>query len=89
MSLSLSDIQQGLGDAMFDGDVGLAGMAIFAGIMLVLFAAFGKKNILVPFAALLPLSIMFSTMNILPSALAILLALVSVIVIATKAKEAL
>lgn len=89
MSMSLSEIQRALGDAMFSGDASLAGMAIFAGIMMVLFAAFAKKNILVPFAALLPLSVMFSTMNILPSALAILLALVSVLVIAAKAKEAL
>lgn len=74
---------------MFSGDMSLAGMAIFAGIMVVIFAAFSKKNIMVPFAAMLPLSVMFSSMGILPSALAILLALISVLVIATKAKEAL
>jgi len=89
MSISLADIQRALADAMFSGDTSLAGMAIFSGIMVVMFAAFAKKNILVPFAAMLPLSVMFSSMNILPSALAILLSLISVVVIATKAREAL
>lgn len=89
MSISLADIQRALADAMFSGDTSLAGMAIFAGIMVVMFAAFSRKNILVPFAAMLPLSVMFSSMNILPSALAILLSLISVVVIATKAREAL
>lgn len=89
MSINLADIQRALADAMFSGDTSLAGMAIFSGIMVVMFAAFAKKNILVPFAAMLPLSVMFSSMNILPSALAILLSLISVVVIATKAREAL
>ena len=89
MSISLADIQRALADAMFSGDTSLAGMAIFSGIMVVMFAAFATKNILVPFAAMLPLSVMFSSMNILPSALAILLSLISVVVIATKAREAL
>lgn len=89
MSISISDIQIALGDAMFGGSYSIAGMAIFTVIMLVLFAAFAKKNIMVPFAVMLPLAVMFSTLGIIASSLAIILTLISVIVIASKAREAL
>ena len=89
MSFEINDIQKLLADAMFGGDQVLAGMAVFTCIMLVLFAAFAKRNILIPFACMLPMAVMFSTMGIIESSLAIVLALISVIVIAAKAREAL
>lgn len=78
-----------LGDEMFGGDYSLAGIAIFSMIILVVFAAFAKKNIMVPFVVMLCLAVMFTSMGLVPTSLAILLALVSVLVIAAKAKEAL
>ena len=89
MSFNISDIQSVLAETMFSGDISLAGMAIFTAILIVMFAAFGKKNILLPFAALIPITVMFSTMGIVPSAMAIILTLISVLVIAAKAREAL
>lgn len=89
MSFSITDIQRALAEGMFGGDYSLAGMAIFTVLMIIIFAAFAKKNILVPFAVMLPMAVMFNLMGIMASSLSILLSLVSVIVIATKAKEAL
>lgn len=89
MSFNISDIQSVLAETMFSGDASLAGLAIFSALMIVLFAAFGKRNILLPFAAMIPLTVMFSTMGIVPSSMAIILTLISVLVIAAKAKEAL
>ena len=89
MSFEISDIQRLLAETMFSGDLSLAGLAIFSSIMIILFAAFGKKNILLPFAAMIPIVVMFSTMGIVPSSMAIILTLISVLVIAAKAREAL
>ena len=89
MSFTISDIQRALAESMFGGDTSIAGMAIFAALMCVLFVAFGKKNVLIPFAAMLPIVVIFSSMAIIPSSMAIILCLVSVLVIAAKAKEAI
>ena len=89
MSFNVSDIQSVLAETMFSGDMTLAGLAIFASVMIVMFAAFSRKNILLPFAAMIPITVMFSLMGIVPDSMAIILTLISVLVIAAKAKEAL
>lgn len=89
MSFNVSDIQTVLAETMFSGDMTLAGLAIFASVMIVMFAAFSRKNILLPFAAMIPITVMFSLMGIVPDSMAIILTLISVLVIAAKAKEAL
>lgn len=89
MSFDFQDIQVALADSMFNGDFSIAGIAIFTMIVLVVFAAFIKRNPVVPFVAMLCLAVMFTAMGLLPTSLTIILALVSVLVIAAKAKEAL
>ena len=89
MSFNVSDIQTVLAETMFSGDMTLAGLAIFASVLIVMFAAFSRKNILLPFAAMIPITVMFSLMGIVPDSMAIILTLISVLVIAAKAKEAL
>ena len=89
MSFNVSDIQTVLAETMFSGDMTLAGLAIFASVMIVMFAAVSRKNILLPFAAMIPITVMFSLMGIVPDSMAIILTLISVLVIAAKAKEAL
>ena len=89
MAFTIYEIERALADALFEGDSTIAGMAIFAALMAVLFVAFGRRNVLVPFAIMLPVVVVFSTMSIIPTALSIILCLISVLVIAAKAKEAL
>lgn len=87
--IQLKDIQEALADSFFGGDYGLAGMAIFSSIMIFLFATLGRRNLMVPLVAMLPLCLVFTGMGILPQSLAVIIVLVSVLLIAGKAREVL
>lgn len=89
MSFTLSDIQTSLAYALFSGDVTIAGAVIFTALIALLFAFFGRKNIFVPFVILLPMTMISTLLGLVPTSLAILISLVSVIVIAAKGREAL
>ncbi len=87
--MNVNDIQKALGDAMFGGDYALAGMVIFAVVMLVIWAALGRKSPIIPAVMMLPIAVIFSAMKILPDSMAIMVALVSILIIAAKGREAL
>lgn len=87
--IDIYSIQNALGEAMFRGDVSLAGVCMFAAAIVVLFAVFGRRDITVPTILMLPVALIFSTMSLIPTALTILIVLASVMIIATKAKSAL
>lgn len=89
MSFTLRDIQTSLADTLFSGDVTIAGAVIFTALVALIFAFFGRKNIFVPFVILLPVTMISTLLGLVPTSLAILIALVSVIVIAAKGREAL
>lgn len=89
MSFTLRDIQTSLADSLFGGDTTIAGAIIFTIMVALIFAFFGRKNIFVPFVVLLPVTMISTLLGLVPNSLAILIALVAVIVIAAKGKEAL
>lgn len=89
MSFTLRDIQTSLADSLFGGDVTIAGAIIFTALIALIFAFFGRKNIFVPFVILLPVTMISTLLGLVPTSLAILISLVSVIVIAAKGREAL
>lgn len=89
MSFTLRDIQTSLADTLFSGDTTIAGAVIFTALVTLIFAFFGRKNIFVPFVILLPVTMISTLLGLVPTSLAILIALVSVIVIAAKGREAL
>lgn len=89
MSFTLRDLQTSLADTLFGGDTTIAGAIIFTAMIAMIFAFFGRKNIFVPFAILLPVTMISTLLGLVPNSLAILIALVAVIVIAAKGKEAL
>lgn len=89
MAFDISSISGALGDAMFNGDASIAGICIFAAVIIIIFCAFAKKNIMVPFFAMLPVTVIFSLLGIIPSSLAVILTLITVLVLAGKAREAL
>lgn len=89
MSFTLNDIQSSLADSLFSGDVTIAGAVIYTVLVALIFAFFGRKNIFVPFVILLPVTMISTLLGLVPTSLAILIALVSVIVIAAKGREAL
>lgn len=88
MALDYLTIQNALADAMFNGDTAIAGAVIFAAMMAGIFAIFGRKSIMVPFVIMIPATLVFSMLGIIPTALTILIILASALVISTKAREA-
>ena len=85
--LSLEEFTDILGESFFNGDSAIAGMVVFSAVMLLLFGLFGKKSILVPFALMLPVTLVFTTLRIIPESLTILLVIVSVMGLAYAAKD--
>lgn len=84
--ISLQQFQDILGDSFFSGDINVAGIVIFSVIMAVVFVVLQKNT----FAALvisIPLALVFLTMGILTSDLAMILIVVSVLGLATVAKK--
>lgn len=89
MSFTLNDIMRSLADTLFAGDMTIAGAVIYTAMIALIFAFFGRKNIFVPFMIVLPVTMISTLLGIVPTSLAILVSLVSVIVIAAKGREAL
>ena len=87
MMLTLEEFTSILGDSFFNGDSAIAGMVVFSAVMLLLFGLFGKRSILVPFALMLPVTLVFTTLKIIPESLTILLVIVSVMGLAYAAKD--
>lgn len=85
--ITLEQLTDIIGESFFNGDSGIAGMVVFTAVMLVFFAIFGKKSLIVPFALMLPITLIFTTLRIIPEALTILLIIVSVMGLAVTAKD--
>lgn len=76
-----------IADSFFAGDTGIAGMVMFSIVMMVVFAMFMKKSLVVPFAMMLPITLIFTALKILPETMTILLIIVSVVGLAVTAKD--
>lgn len=76
-----------LADLFFAGDLGLASMCIFIGVMMIIFTLFGKDNLMVAFAIMLPVTVMFNAMSSLPDSLTILMVVVAVVGLAVTVKD--
>ena len=85
--INLTDMQGIIADAFFNGDTGIAGMVIFAVVMMIIFAIFGTDHIMLSFVMMLPITLIFSALKILPDSMAILLIIVAVSCIAANAQE--
>jgi len=85
--INLTQLQGIIADAFFGGDVGIAGMVIFAVVMMVIFAIFGTEHIMLSFVMMLPITLIFSALKILPDSMAILLIIVAVAGLASTYKD--
>jgi hypothetical protein len=85
--ISLNDFTDILADGFFNGDASIAGMVIFAAVMAVIFALFGRRGFLVPLALMLPITLVFTSLGVLPEALTIILVVVAVVGLAKEAKD--
>lgn len=85
--LTLEEFTDIIGESFFNGDSAVAGIVVFSGVMLLLFGLFGKKSLIVPFALMLPVTLVFTTLKVIPESLTILLVIVSVMGLAYAAKD--
>lgn len=85
--MSITEIQGLVADSFFSGDAGIAGMVMFAIVMMVIFGTFGTEHITGSFMMMLPITVIFSSLRILPDAMAILLIVIAVAGLATSYKD--
>lgn len=84
--ITLNDIQYMLGDSFFNGDLSLAGLALFAGAMVLIFVL--TKNVFQSLVIGMIATGIFSYMGILASDMMILLIIVIVLGLAMTARVA-
>ena len=87
--ISINDFQELIADSFFMGDTGIAGMVMFCCVMMAVFAIFGMDNLMGAFILMIPLTLIFTTLHVLPESMAILLIIVAVLGLATTAKDRL
>lgn len=85
--ISINDFQELIADSFFMGDLGIAGMVMFCCVMCVVFALFGMDNLTGAFILMIPLTLVFTSLSILPETMAILLIVVAVMGLAVTAKN--
>lgn len=86
--LSLQDIQEILADQFFDGNTAIAGIVMYVAVMALVVVFFANKNITLAFGLMLPVTLIFTMLNVLPETLTIMLILVFVIGVAMKFRDA-
>lgn len=85
--ITLEQMTDIIGESFFNGDTAIAGMVVFTAVMVVLFALFGRKSLIVPFALMLPVTLIFTSLSVIPESLTILLIIVSVMGLAVTARD--
>ena len=83
--ITLTDIQNMLGDTFFNGDLTLAGLALFAVAIIVIFAL--TKNVFQSLVVGLIVTGIFSYMNVITSDMMILLIIIIVLGLALTARS--
>lgn len=85
--IQIDEFRNIVAENFLGGDLELAGIAMFIVVMAVIFAVFGKKSLIAPFAIMLPTTFFFTTLGILSEGLTILLVLVSVVGLAMAVRD--
>lgn len=68
-----------MAEAFLGGNSEIAGVCIYTVVMALVFGAFGRKNLITPFALMLPITFIFTSLGILSEGLTILLIIVAVV----------
>lgn len=84
--LSIFDVQELIGTSFFDGDVNLAGMVIYVGVLILLFALSRKTQQTLILS--LPVTLIFGAVGVLPADMLILLIVITVLALAFTARNA-
>lgn len=85
--ISLQDLLEMLANAFFEGNTQIAGIVLYmfaVGLVVLLFA---QRNLTVAFVLLIPVTLIFTMMGILPEVMTILVVMVLVMGIASKFRD--
>jgi len=83
--LSIFDVQDLISTSFFDGNLQIAGMCMYALVLLVLFAL--SRNTAHTLILSIPVTLIFSVLGVLPTELIVLMVLVTVLGLAFTARN--
>lgn len=84
--LSIYDLQDLIGQAFFSGDMAIAGMVMYAVLLIAVFAL--TRNITQSLILSLPCTLIFAALGVLSTDLTVLLIIVTVLALAYTARNA-
>lgn len=84
--MNFTDFQEIFATSFLDGDMAIAGILIYAAVMIIIFAA--TRNTTHSLLISLPITLVFSMLGILSTDVMILLIIVTVLGLAVSAKDA-
>lgn len=84
--MNFSDFQEIFATSFLDGDMAIAGILMYAAVMIIIFAA--TRNTMHSLLISLPITLVFSMLGVLSTDLMILLIIVTVLGLAVSAKDA-
>lgn len=76
---SIQDLQSIIAQSFFGGDIGIAGILMYAIVIMVIFLFFAKNNLILAFVLMLPLTFVFTSLSILPEPFAVLMLVISAV----------
>lgn len=85
--ITIQELQHVLADAFLGSDLELAGIGMYIVMMAGIFAVFGRKSLIAPFALMLPTTYAFTVMGIMSEGLTILLIIVAVVGLAMAVRD--
>lgn len=71
--VSIQELQSIIAQGFFGGDTGMAGILMYSVVLMLIFLLFAKNNIMIAFILTIPVSFIFTTLGVLPEAMAVLL----------------
>lgn len=84
---SIQDMQAIIAQSFFEGNTEIAGIVMYAVVMMAVIVLFGRGQKMVIFAFMLPLTFIFTTLNVLSEGMTILLIIVALIGLAKEARD--
>ena len=80
-------LQSLLGDSLFGGNAGIAGLLMYGALLAAVFALAGRKNLIVSLLLAIVATMAFATLGIISSNLTMLLIVIAVLGLAISVKD--
>lgn len=84
--ISLQDIQDILAQEFFEGNTSIAGIVLYMAVMTLIVVFFAHKNLILAFGLMLPVTLIFTMLGVLPETFTLLMMIVFIIGVGMKFK---